>query len=63
MDREYDLKVRVPVGLAHRADELVPKVQEHPAIIAWGRASRAAIIRLALDMGLRKLEEQYGGEE
>ncbi len=45
--------VRVPGELLDRADKLVPILSTDPELRAWGRVSRASVIRLAL---LRELE-------
>ncbi len=55
-----DIPIRVPLESVGRADSLIPALQEVPELRAWGRVSRAAIIRLALVKGLNVLEAEYG---
>ena len=53
-----DTMIRIPVQLAERADGLIPLLDKRRDLLAWGRLSRAAVVRIALERGLVALEEE-----
>jgi len=53
-----DTMIRIPVQLAERADELIPMLDKRRDLLAWGRLSRAAVVRIALERGLSDLERE-----
>lgn len=53
-----DIMIRIPGALAQRADALIPALEERRELVAWGRLSRAAIVRIALERGLAALERE-----
>jgi hypothetical protein len=56
-----DTMIRIPVQLAERADELIPLLDKRRDLLAWGRLSRAAVVRIALERGLADLERELVG--
>lgn len=52
-----DQPVRIPLDLLDLADTLVEPLRGAPALRAYGRSSRATVIRLALARGLAALRE------
>jgi hypothetical protein len=56
--------IRVPDSLNDRADALLEKMEaaQAPELGAANRASRAAIFRLALAVGIEKLEKKYASK-
>ena len=52
--------VRVPQDLYARAEQLTDAMAGTPAMVAVGRRSTAAVIRLALLQGLESLEAEHG---
>jgi uncharacterized protein (TIGR02266 family) len=55
------VSVRLPRELLRRADKLIPKLKADDALNPFGlRASRSAVLRVALVRGLAVLEERYG---
>lgn len=56
--------IRVPDSLNDRADALLATMEavNAPELGAANRASRAAIFRLALSVGLEKLEKKYASK-
>jgi hypothetical protein len=57
---EGAISMRLPQELLERADALIPAIEADPELGSFGRASRAAVLRLALVRGLQQLEEQFG---
>ena len=55
-----DTMIRIPIPLAERADELIPLLDKRRDLLAWGRLSRAAVVRIALERGLADLERELG---
>lgn len=57
-EREVPTSMRLPARLLERAEELAPKLTEHPAfsVRASARVSRSAVLRVALERGLEALE-------
>jgi len=55
-----DTMMRIPTPLVMRAVALLPLVHERRELIGYGRLTRAAVIRLALERGLTSLERQLG---
>ena len=55
-----DTMIRIPVQLAERADDLIPALDKRRDLLAWGRLSRAAVVRIALERGLADLERELG---
>ena len=53
-----DTMIRIPVQLAERADGLIPLLDKRRDLLAWGRLSRAAVVRIALERGLEDLERE-----
>jgi uncharacterized protein (TIGR02266 family) len=62
MPSEEDVvSVRLPRELLRRADKLIPRLKADDALNPFGlRASRSAVLRMALVRGLAVLEERYG---
>lgn len=61
-----DVAVYLPRPLVAQADELVPLAREHrdlPELAAATRITRAAVIRVALAMGLRRLRRELGAPD
>ncbi len=63
MPNEVQLTLRLPADLVERVDELVPVIDRHPELMAYGRISRAGIMRLALADGIRRLERRAAAAE
>jgi hypothetical protein len=53
---------RLPDDMLERIDALVPRLGRRPELRAWGRASRAAVLRLLLLKGLEIVEEELRQE-
>ena len=55
---------RLPADLLDRVDALVPRLRGNAELRAWGRVSRAAVLRLLILKGLEVLEAEYpeGGD-
>ncbi len=49
---------RLPEDMLERIDLLVPQLAQQPELRAWGRASRAAVMRLLLLRGLEVIEAE-----
>ena len=54
---------RLPEDMLQRIDALVPRLARRPELAAWGRTSRAAVLRLLLLKGLEQLEKELNAEE
>ncbi len=50
--------VRLPTPLVNRADALVPLLDKRRDLMAWGRLSTTAVLRIALERGLADLERE-----
>jgi hypothetical protein len=50
--------IRIPAQLAEQADALIPLLDKRRDLLAWGRLSRAAVVRIALERGLADLERE-----
>jgi DNA invertase Pin-like site-specific DNA recombinase len=50
--------VKLPGELLNRIDSMVPRLERFPEIMAYGRVSRTAVIRLALTRGLQVLDRE-----
>jgi len=61
-DNDKQLMLRVPEGLIDQADALVEPMSQL-AEYRMFRMSRSAVMRLALERGLKELEEAHGGSE
>lgn len=55
--------VKMPAELLDRIDSFVPRLEKYPEILAYGRVSRASVIRLALTKGLEALERDLDRRE
>lgn len=55
-DEQHQLAVRVPIDLLERIDELVERV---PKPAGATSVNRSTIVRLALEAGVEKLEQQH----
>jgi len=55
MAHDTSVTIRLPAALLSEADELLPQLQVDPRYRTMPRLSRAAVLRLALDMGLQTL--------
>jgi hypothetical protein len=53
---------RLPEDMLERIDSLVPQLARRPELRAWGRASRAAVMRLLLLKGLEVIEAELRHE-
>ena len=51
--------VKIPEDLFNRAAALAERMAEAPELVAASRKGAAAVIRVALDMGLQRLERKY----
>jgi hypothetical protein len=60
MARDY-APVKLPPDLLDRAEALRPYLDKHRELIAYGRLTRTAVIRLALVRGLADLERELVG--
>lgn len=58
MAEAEEVAVRISPELAARADALIGTLADDPRLREHGRASRAGVCRLALDLGLRQLETE-----
>ncbi len=58
-----DTMIRIPNQFAERADALIPLLDKRRDLLAWGRLSRAAVVRIALERGLVDLERELGAKE
>jgi len=58
-----DTMIRIPVQLAERADQLIPLLDKRRDLLAWGRLSRAAVVRIALERGLADLARELAPAE
>lgn len=61
MSDRRDTPVRIPIVLLDRADALIDPLEARLDLLAYSRPNRAAIIRLALGMGLDALEREVKG--
>lgn len=61
MSDRRDTPVRIPIVLLDRADALIDPLEDRLDLLAYSRPNRAAIIRLALGMGLDALEREVKG--
>jgi hypothetical protein len=52
--------VRLPTPLVNRAEALVPLLDKRRDLMAWGRLSTTAVLRIALERGLGDLERELG---
>jgi hypothetical protein len=55
--------VRLPTPLVNRADALVPLLDKRRDLMAWGRLSTTAVLRIALERGLADLERELAPAE
>lgn len=55
--------VKIPLDLLERADALIPAIEARPDLRAYGRASRATVVRLALARGLDALAAECAGKK
>jgi len=52
--------LRLPSDFLKRADAVLATVSRtDPAAFGFGRATRSAVLKIALDLGLKQLEERY----
>lgn len=52
--------MRIPADFIRRADALLARIsKQDPEVLGFGRASRSQVFRIALNMGLKQLEERY----
>jgi len=51
--------MRIPGELAARVYDLLPRLAGTPAMSAVARPTFTALVRVALDRGLRQLEKEY----
>lgn len=56
--QEESLALRLPSQLLARVDTMAETLKAYPEILAWGRPSRSAVIRLALARGLDAIERE-----
>ena len=54
---------RLPEDMLERIDALVPQLARRSELRAWGRASRAAVMRLLLLKGLEVIEAELKREQ
>ena len=54
---------RLPQELLDRVDALMPVLSGNPELRAWGRTSRAAVLRLVILKGLEVIEAEHADEE
>lgn len=57
------IAVRVDDSVPGRTDKLIPWVQSQPFVSDMGRVTRADIYRMALERGLKVLEEEKAATE
>ncbi len=55
------LQLRIPNDVLARADRLVPGLQHECELRVLGRITRSSVWRLALALGLPRLEDDDGG--
>jgi hypothetical protein len=55
--------VRLPTPLVNRAEALVPLLDKRRDLMAWGRLSTTAVLRIALERGLADLERELAPAE
>lgn len=63
MQHDKQITFRLPAELILRAEALVSAVRADPERGAFGRVSKAAVLRLAIVKGLAVLEAEYRREE
>ena len=51
--------IKLPQDLFDRAEALVARMTDAPELFAASRKSTAAVIRLAMSIGLKELEQKY----
>jgi hypothetical protein len=52
--------IRLPSAFLRRADSLQTQMAKaDPSAFGFGRASRSAVLKIALDLGLKQLEARY----
>jgi hypothetical protein len=52
--------LRLPSDFLKRADSLrTAMTKADPSVFGFGRASRSAVLKIALDLGLKQLEQRY----
>jgi hypothetical protein len=54
--------IRLPDPILDRVDRLIPAVDLRPELIAYGRLSRTAVVRIAVERGLAVLEAELVDE-
>lgn len=57
------IAVRVDEGVPERAEKLIAWVQEQPFVSEMGRVTKADIYRMAMDRGMKALEEEKAATE
>jgi len=63
MPNDVQVTLRLPSDLVDRVDALLPALNRHPELLAFGRVSRSAVVRLALADGLRRLEARVAAAD
>jgi predicted DNA-binding protein len=53
------LSIRVPPEMMKRLDKLIPKLVRDTSVASLGVVTRSTAAKVALDHGLRALEEKY----
>jgi len=59
MSNDSSVMLRLPSDLLDRARRLVPLISDDPTASAFGRVTRAAVLRLAIIRGLAVLEDEF----
>ena len=54
--------IRLPDPILDRAERLVPAVNAHRDLISYGRLTRTAVVRLAVERGLAELERELAAD-